>query len=137
MGNSLADAILLIRKHLLSIGVITDIVEERVYGHHFYDFDNQTVEMPLIIIDYDGGTTNYGMAKQKIDLQVLCYSKHSSSQSLDIYEKVYQNLHASQLISNNISVKGYAYETTRPTSSYNPQARAWFTLGKFTINLAG
>ena len=137
MGNSLSDSVLLIRKHLLSVSDITDIVEERVYSQHFYDFDDETIKMPLIIIDYNKGTSNYGMGNQKIEFDIYCYSNSSSTESLSLYDKVYQNLHAAQLISSGISVSGYAYEKNRPTSSYNPNGRAWLVQGNYTINLAG
>ena len=131
MGNSISDALLLVRRHLLSIGSITDVVEERVYSHHFYDFDNQTVTMPLIIVEHSGGTTNYGMKKQKINIKIYCYSKNSSSESISLYDKVYNNLHAQQLLIPSIDVRGYAYENSRPDTGYNNQIRAWFSMGNF------
>ena len=137
MGNSISDALLLVRRHLLNKSDVTDIVEERVYSHHFYDFDNQTVEMPMIVIEHTAGTSNYGMKKQKINVKIYCYSKNASSESLSLYDKVYNNLHAEQLLVSGVSVRGYIYEESRPNTGYNPQARAWFSVGNFSLNLAG
>ena len=137
MGNSLSESLLLIRKHLLQISSLTDIVEERIYSHHFYDFDNETTRMPLVIVDYNGGDTNYGMQQQKINIEIYCYSKNSSAESLRLYDIIYNNLHAAQLLNSSITVKGYAYEASRPISNYNNQAKAWLVLGRFSLNLAG
>ena len=48
--------------------------------------------MPLIIIDLQGGRSNYGMGIQSLKFDIYCYSKSSSSQTIALYDKVYENL---------------------------------------------
>jgi hypothetical protein len=137
MTISIEESLLLVRTKLLSIAAITDLVEDRVYTDHFYEFDDSTVKMPLIIIDIQGGKSNYGMGYQSLKFDIYCYSKTSSSQTVGLYDLVYNNLHATRLENANLSNKGMAYETERPDTDYNTKIRAWFSQGKFTINLAG
>ena len=78
MTISIEESLLLVRTKLLSIAAITDLVEDRVYTDHFYEFDDSTVKMPLIIIDIQGGKSNYGMGYQSLKFDIYCYSKTSS-----------------------------------------------------------
>tara|TARA_Y100000593_G_C4309554_1_gene337651 strand:+ start:214 stop:630 length:417 start_codon:yes stop_codon:yes gene_type:complete len=134
---SVENSLLLIRNHLLSNSSITNIVSDRVLTDHFYDFDNTTVQMPLIILDIEGGSANYGMEAQAMKMDVYCYSKTSSSQTVSLYDALYLALHAQRLSNDGIPTKGYAYETERPDTGYNNQIRAWYSMGKYTVNLAG
>lgn len=137
MTISAEQALLLVRTKLLSISSITDLVEDRIYTDHFYEFDDSTVKMPLIIIDLQGGRSNYGMGFNSLSFDIYCYSKSSSSQTINLYDKVYENLHATRLENSNLTNKGTTYERSRPDTDYNSKIRAWFSQGTFTINLAG
>lgn len=127
----------LIRKHLLESSTILSLVDGRCYTAHFFDFDNQTVQMPLIIIDVDGGDANYSSATQLVKMHVYAYSRKSQAESLKIYQAAYERLNASDLRIDGISLTGTAVETSRPITGYNDQIRAYFSRGSYRVFTAG
>ena len=134
---SVENTLLLVRSHLISQSSVTDIVSDRILTDHFYDFDNSTVQMPLIILDIQGGESNYGMENQQLELDIYCYSKTSSSETVSLYDTLYSSLHAQRLSISGINPKGYAYEVKRPDTGYNDKIRAWYSIGKYKLNIAG
>ena len=135
--NSTTQTLQLIRHHLLGVSAVTDIVSDRVHTAHFYDFENLNVIFPLVVIEQTGGVGNYGMKAQRVEIEVYCYARDSSQKSKQLYDAVYQNLNGAGLKNSNVSVAGYVYEQTRPTSGFNPAAQAFYCSGTFIINTAG
>ena len=135
--NSIGDTLLLIRNKILSISSVTDLVEDRVLTDHFYDFDDATIQMPLIVLDLQTGEANPGMGVQRLELDIYCYSKTSSAQSVLVYDKLYENLNAERLYRSELNPKGILYEFKRPDTGYNKEIRAWYALGKYIINTTG
>tara|TARA_Y100000004_G_C8858596_1_gene387956 strand:+ start:363 stop:788 length:426 start_codon:yes stop_codon:yes gene_type:complete len=141
MSNSSINAIQLIRRKLLSNVSIQNEVSGRVYTSHFLDLDNQTTKMPLIILDNQGGSGNYSMSVQILSVHVYVYSNLSSSQASDIYNMVYETLHAERLAddtaSAGISQKGIVFERERPKSGFNQSIKGWFQRATYTVQTAG
>ena len=92
MSISVEDIANGIQTKLIGDSALTDAVDDRIYTEHFYDFDNGTVEMPLVIIELDGGTSNYGRGLQRITCILYSYSKDSSNEAKRIYDLVYTAL---------------------------------------------
>ena len=137
MSNSTQNALLLIRNHLLSVSEITSILKDRVYTEHFYDFENQSVIFPLVILEIIDGEANYGMDSQRLVLHLYTYSKISSGQCRNLHDTIYSNLHAQRLYNENIQVAGTLREAERPISGFNTETRAWFCRSLYIVNTAG
>lgn len=141
MSNSSINAIQLVRRKLLLNVSIQSQVSGRVYTSHFLDLDNQTTKMPLIILDNQGGDGNYGMGVQRLTMHVYVYSNLSSSQASDIYNMVYDTLHAERLsddtTSAGITQKGLVFEKERPRSGFNQSIKGWFQRASYTVQTAG
>ena len=127
----------LVRQHLLSSTAVLSLVDGRVHTAHFFAFDTQTVEMPCVILELEGGTANYSSASQQAGLFVYAYSRHNASQALKLYQAVYEVLNASELRHSSLSLSGTAVETIRPSSGYNDQTRAFFYRATYTVFTAG
>ena len=127
----------LLRQHLISTTAVLDLVDGRVHTGHFFAFDTQTVEMPCVILELDGGTANYASASQQAGLYVYAYSRHNTAEALKVYQAVYEALNGSELRHSSLSLSGTAVETFRPTSGYNDQVRAYFYRGTYTVFTAG
>ena len=76
------------------------------------------------------------MGVQRILINIYCYSKTSSAQTLSVYDALYKNLNGLRLWNDNLDPKGYVYESKRPDTGYNKEIRAWYSLGEFIINTA-
>jgi hypothetical protein len=117
-----------IRKELISNAALTALVADRIYTTHFYDFDNGTVEMPLVIVELEGGSANYAGKNQSISFFVYAYSRESSSQASEVYDKISGALHLTQVDNGQ---RGFIQEVARPISGYNPTARSYFIRGSY------
>ena len=127
----------LVRQHLIGSPAILDLVDGRCHTSHFFDFDNETVVMPLIIVDIHGGSANYASASQIVGLHVYGYSRKSQAEALKIYQASYELLNAADLRTEGLSLTGTAVETERPLTGYNDQIRAYFARGTFRVFTAG
>ena len=126
MGANISNAIQVMRHTLLEESDITDLVGSRVVTDHIIDYENQTFEMPCIIIDLQSGQANYARADQRLVFHVYVYSKESSAESFEIYDVVYEKLSAVRLNIDDISAKGYSREAERPIHGYNNDVKGWY-----------
>ena len=124
-----------IRKKLIGNSTVTALVSDRIYTTHFYDFDNGTVEFPMVIIELEGGTANYGGGNQSVSFFLYSYSRESSSEAGEIYDALCSALHGEKLEYEGVS--GFIQEVARPVSGYNPQARSYFQRGSWLTLSAG
>ena len=134
MTISVEDLANSIQRKLIGASALTDAVDDRVYTEHFYDFDNGTIEMPLVIIEVDGGSSNYGRGLQRVTVILYSYSKNSSNEAKRIYDLIYEAIHGKEIGVNN---KGFGQEISRPNSGYNSDARSYFCRGEFLFLVAG
>ncbi len=141
MSNSALEAVQLVRRKLLSNVELTNTVSGRVYTSHFLDVENQTVPMPLVILDNQGGDANYGKGVQRLILHIYVYSKLSSTQADQIYHTVYETLQACRLSDDtanaDITAKGMIYEQERPRSGFNEAVKGWFKRATYVIYTSG
>ena len=137
MGNNVNDTLQLIRRILISKVALQNYVAGRIYTTHFIDYDSKTTPMPLVVLEFAGGTSNYGMNAQRISLRVFSYSDKSSSEAAAIYNLVYDTLNGGVLKHSSIELSGYGYEISRPHSGFNDQVKGWYYVGTFIINSAG
>lgn len=135
--NEIGTAAQLVRLQLLSFSSVTDIVEDRIYTQHFNDFDNATVNMPLIIVENKGGYANHGKGTQKVELDIYCYSRSGTAECSQIYSAIYDALQSQRLHNPNISMKGYCYEKSRPLEDWSDGVMAWAKRGHFCLHTAG
>jgi hypothetical protein len=137
MSNEVGTLEQLVRMLLIQEPTVNSLVSDRVHSQHFMSYDDPNMVFPLIILDVDGGKANYGMATQKVKVEVYAYSKNSTSQSKEIYNAVYQKLNCARLSQDSIDMKGYSYELNRPVSGFNTSVKCWFTMGVFYVVTAG
>ena len=137
MQNNLNEALQLVRRVLISTLSVQNIVGGRVYTTHFIDYNKKTTPMPLIILEFEGGSGNYSMRSQRALMRLYAYSDQSSAQAGDLYHAAYSNLNGQALNNPNIDIAGYCYEISRPTSGFNEAVRGWFYRGTFVLNTAG
>lgn len=137
MSSSVQNALSLIRNVLMSDSNITDLVLDRVHNTHFYDFDNGTVEYPLIILDNRAGAANYSMASQSFQLNIYVYSMMSIDECFQIYSNVYSALNATRLHAEHISAAGYLVETGRPINGFNSESKSYFVMAQYQVYTAG
>lgn len=137
MGNNISDAMQLLRRVLINDLSIQNYVSGRVYTTHFIDYDSKTTPMPLIILEFDGGDANYGMGNQRVSVRIYTYSDKSSSEASEIYSLVYDAVNGAVLKNNSLTLSGYCYESSRPTTGFNNNVRGWYFTGVFVLNTAG
>ncbi len=125
---SIIDLQAAIRVELIKNTALTALVSDRIYTTHFYDFDNGTIEMPLVIVELEGGSANYAGKNQSVSFFVYAYSKESSAQASEVYDKISGALHLARL---NNDQRGFIQEVSRPISGYNPAARSYFIRGSY------
>ena len=125
MTISTQDLLIAVRRKLIASSEVTALVKDRVHTTHFYDFDNGTIELPAIIIEQVGGSSNYGAGNQSSTFYLYAYSKESSAQSVAVYDAIFSALHAERIEGD--VVKGMAQEVSRPISGYNSVARSYFS----------
>ena len=85
MAVDISDVMSAVRRKLINNADVTELVKDRIYTKHFYDFDNGTVPMPLVIVDLDGGLANYGGGNQRLTLYIYVYSRESTAECGEIY----------------------------------------------------
>lgn len=137
MENNLNEVLQLLRRILIDTLSVQNYVGGRVYTTHFVDYDKKTTPMPLIILEFDGGTSNYSMRSQRSFVRMYAYSDQSSSEAGAVYHAAYTNINGQTLKHDSVGVAGYAYEESRPTSGFNEAVRGWFYSGTFVVNTAG
>lgn len=137
MGNNVNDTLQLVRRILIDKVSLQNYVSGRIYTTHFIDYDSKTTPMPLVVLEFAGGTANYGMNAQRVSLRVYSYSDKSSSEAAAIYNLVYDTLNGGVLKHSGIELSGYGYEVSRPHSGFNDQVKGWYYAGTFIINSAG
>ena len=124
-----------IRRKLIGTSAVVALVKDRVHTAHFYDFDNGTIPMPCVIIELVGGSSNYAGSNQSSTLYIYSYSRESSAEASAVYDALYLALNAQKVSGNTLN--GYAHETARPISGYNPVARSYFYRGSYQVLTAG
>lgn len=127
----------LVRNHLFKSNDLLDLVDDRVYTSHFFEFDDGTIEMPMVIIELVGGSANYASENQKVNLHMYAYSRLSAGQALEVYQAMYLQLHASDLKNDAIGMSGTAIEIERPIMGYMDSQRAYFYRGRFSLFTVG
>ena len=127
----------LVRNHLLQSNDLLTIVDDRVYTSHFFEFDDGTIEMPMVIIELVGGSANYASENQKVNLHIYAYSRLSAGQALEVYQAVYLQLHASDLKNTSIGMSGTAVEIERPIQGYMDSQRAYFYRARYDLFTVG
>jgi len=131
MAVDISDVMFAVRRTLISNADVTELVKDRIYTKHFYDFDNGTIPMPLVIVDLDSGLANYGGGNQRLTLYIYVYSRESTAECGEIYEKIYTALHAQRLVGD--TIKGMTQEISRPLCDYNYQARSYFYRATYLV----
>ncbi len=135
MSVKIQDLLVAIRRKLIATAEVTAMVQDRIHTEHYYDFDNGTIPMPLIIIEVNGGEANYGQGNQSVNLYIYTYSKESTSEAGALYDNVYSALQAEKIEGNTLT--GFIQEISRPISGYNPSARSYYYRGSFLSLVAG
>ena len=125
---SILDLQAAVRKKLIANAPLTKMVADRIYTNHFYDFDNGTIEMPLVIIEVEGGSANYAGHNQSVSFYLYSYSRDSSSEASEVYDLISVALHGEKLEADQ---KGFIQEVNRPISGYNSAARSYFIRGTY------
>ena len=138
MSNSDPTQLLqLVRLKLLSLPAITSLVADRIHTSHFMDFDNQTRELPCIIIELVGGDVSYSSKFQSVSMYIYGYSNNNSAEALEVYHQSFIALHAQRIANSSLDLTGLIEETSRPTTGYNDKVRSWYARGTFLALTVG
>ena len=142
---NIAHAKQLVRQLLLGTSTVAAIAGDHVYGNHPQDPDASNIPMPCVIMDVQGGGSNYCGGIQNLGMDLYAYSRTSQDDADALYQAVYAALHAARLVSTVTGTGGAkvnpqaggAREVARPVNGWNEAISAWYALGKWSIITAG
>jgi len=146
MPNNQAHVKQLVRKLLMDASGVTTLLGSggAVFTDHPRTPDNRSIQMPLLIVDTQGGTGGYQGAIAATAFHLYAYSRVSQDEADTLYHAAYTALQAERLYdatqSNGspvISAAGYVRETGRPDSGYNADVDAWYARGAWLAMTAG
>lgn len=137
MTISVSQPLQMIRAKLLNSSDVTSLVSDRVYTSHFLSFDDGSVVTPLIILDNESGSSNYGMGVQENIVFIYVYSKKSTAECATIYQKIYETIHATRLSFVNLNEKGTCYERERGVTGFNDKVKAYYYRSLYVVNTVG
>lgn len=127
----------LLRTNLLRDSSITALVSDRIYTAHFLSFDDHSVVTPLIILESESGTSNYGRGIQFSLVYIYVYSKQSTSQCAQIYQSIYESIHGKRLYFESINERGTCYEQDRGVTGFNDKVKAYYYRALYQVNTVG
>lgn len=134
---TVTDAKQIIRAKLLADSALAAVVADRIYGHHPVDYDNLTTQMPLVIVEIDGGTGRHNTSIQRLRVYIYAYSAESAAQAAKVADLIDEALHAEELQVGNVAASGTCEKVNEPAEGYNEEVRGFFartTYSLFTVS---
>ena len=131
-GASIEQLMFLVRSTLMADADVAALVDNRIHGGHLENPDATTAQYPLVVLDFRSGkalTSGY----QSVLMELMAYSRNNYGEALRVYDACQAVLQQGLLRRDGVGVAGYAMEEFRPLEGFNPDIRAYFVEGQFTI----
>ncbi len=129
--NNIREVKALIRHKLLDSDAVQNLVENNIFTAHPKDPDRGYVSYPCISVATAGGFSRYQAGLQHLNLDISAHSKISSDEAEEVYQKLFEALHAARLAKENIAAKGCARELARPDTFFDERTKSWGVRGRW------
>lgn len=125
----------LVRSVLLADAPLRALVNGKVFTTHVSNTEAATIlqESPLVVIDVRGGFTRFFGQLEDTSFELWTYSKASSDEAQDVYDKAFSLLQMVQLQATDVDLVGTAREIARAEDGFNDELRAWYARGRWTM----
>ena len=125
----------LVRSVLLADAPLRALVNGKVFTSHVSSTEAATLlqASSLIIVDVAGGFTRFFGQLADTSFSLWAYSKASSYEAQDVYDKAFALLQMVQLQANDVDLIGSARELERAEDGFNDELRAWYARGRWTM----
>lgn len=123
----------LVRSTLMADAGVAALVADRVHGAHIQTPDTGTVEFPLVVVEFLGGSVLSASGYQEVNADVWAYTRTSAGAALEIYDAVHAALHQQLLRRDGVASAGYSMEISRPEEGFNESVRAYYARGSYAL----